>query len=100
MRPVVPIHQHPNRFPLSHNPQNGSMGQSPSPGARFSRGGPHQPDNYQMVYIQEDALTLKNELGQGEFGSVLKGTYRTPEGAVVITYIHVHVNFNVHCTCT
>ena len=36
-----------------------------------------------MVYIQEEALTLKNELGQGEFGSVLKGTYRTPEGNLV-----------------
>ncbi len=36
-----------------------------------------------MVYIQEEALTLKNELGQGEFGSVLKGTYRTPEGIMV-----------------
>ena len=79
------MHQHPNRPPQSSHPPdppNGLGGHSPIPGPR--RGGvPRQKDSYQMVYIQEEALTLKNELGQGEFGSVLKGTYRTPEGIMV-----------------
>ena len=42
-------------------------------------------DPYSMVYIQEKALSLGSELGQGEFGSVLRGTYKTPEGRLVRT---------------
>ena len=36
-----------------------------------------------MVAIKEDTLTLGQELGQGEFGSVLRGTYRGPDGKVL-----------------
>ena len=36
-----------------------------------------------MMSIQEESLELGPELGQGEFGSVLKGTYLTPEGRKV-----------------
>ena len=36
-----------------------------------------------MVGIKEKALRLGEELGQGEFGSVLKGTYRQPNGMMV-----------------
>lgn len=50
--------------------------------------GPHKPmgkdkDPYQMVAIKADALSLGDELGQGEFGSVLRGEYRTPDGKIV-----------------
>ena len=40
-------------------------------------------DTYQMVAIKEDSLHLGDELGQGEFGSVLRGTYRSPDGKLV-----------------
>ena len=36
-----------------------------------------------MVAIREEALTFGAELGQGEFGSVLRGTYRTKDGKVL-----------------
>ena len=36
-----------------------------------------------MVAIKEDTLNLGEELGQGEFGSVLRGTYRAPDGKVL-----------------
>ncbi len=36
-----------------------------------------------MVGIREDALVLGGELGQGEFGSVLRGTYRQSNGLVI-----------------
>ena len=49
----------------------------------------HKPkdmkDTYQMVAIKEDSLHLGEELGQGEFGSVLRGTYRSPDGKRVST---------------
>ena len=36
-----------------------------------------------MVAIKEDTLTLGEELGQGEFGSVLRGTYRGQDGKLL-----------------
>jgi len=39
--------------------------------------------NYQMVFINDKWLTLEKELGQGEFGSVLKGIYRPPNESPV-----------------
>lgn len=49
--------------------------------------GPGKPQknmhNYEMVAIKEDCLTLGAELGQGEFGSVLRGKYRPPGGKLV-----------------
>ena len=35
---------------------------------------------YQMVVIKEDNLDLWEELGRGELGPVLRGTYRDPSG--------------------
>ena len=49
----------------------------------------HKPkdmkDTYQMVAIKAETLNLGQELGQGEFGSVLRGTYRAPDGKLVST---------------
>ena len=36
-----------------------------------------------MVFINDKWLTLEKELGQGEFGSVLRGIYRPPNEAPV-----------------
>ena len=36
-----------------------------------------------MVAIKEEAIKLGEELGQGEFGSVLKGVYKDPTGKKV-----------------
>ena len=49
-------------------------------------------DNYEMMYIRKEDLKLKEELGQGEFGSVLRGTYKGPSGKVCV-YMYVR-------TCT
>ena len=38
-----------------------------------------------MVAIKAETLNLGQELGQGEFGSVLRGTYRAPDGKLVST---------------
>lgn len=67
-----------------------------------------------MVYIQETSLSLGPELGQGEFGSVLRGTYRMPDGKSVrgrerernrdmYMYIYMHMYYvyvlYVLCVC-
>lgn len=46
---------------------------------------PSTKDKYEMVPIKEEALLLGQELGQGEFGSVLRGKYRLPNGKSVST---------------
>ena len=43
------------------------------------------PKTDTMVYVQKELLDLGQELGQGEFGSVLMGTYCMPEGGSVST---------------
>lgn len=44
---------------------------------------PKEKDPYQMVAIKADSVTLGGELGQGEFGSVLRGKYKQPNGKMV-----------------
>ena len=52
-----------------------------------------------MVYVQKELLELGQELGQGEFGSVLMGTYRLPEGGsvsnttVLVAEVHIMLKF-------
>lgn len=52
------------------------------------------PKTDTMVYVKKELLELGQELGQGEFGSVLMGVYHAPEGRVSIacTYIHTPVS--------
>ena len=38
-----------------------------------------------MVFINDKYLTCGEELGQGEFGSVLRGKYKPPTGRPVST---------------
>lgn len=38
---------------------------------------------YTMVFINDKFLTFGDELGQGEFGSVLRGKYKEPGGKAV-----------------
>ncbi len=49
--------------------------------------GPHhktpRDSGYTMVFINDKFLTLGDELGQGEFGSVLRGKYKPPSGKAV-----------------
>ena len=47
---------------------------------------PAQPtNNAQQTVIQRDSLELGQELGVGEFGSVLKGVWTNPAGEKVNT---------------
>ena len=41
---------------------------------------------YTMVFINDKCLSLGEELGQGEFGSVLRGKYKPPGGKSVSLY--------------
>ena len=58
---------------------NGASGHPPQPILPK----PKREDKYEMVPIKEEALMLGQELGQGEFGSVLRGKYRLPSGKSV-----------------
>ena len=50
-------------------------------------------DPYQMVAIKEELIHLGQELGQGEFGSVLKGVYKD-KGKKVRLFNADHVTFS------
>ena len=98
-RPIVPVPQHrPPTSPRPHfssRPHNEGMS-SNAPTSKIPQfnSDTRRPESYQMVYILEEALILGTELGQGEFGSVLRGTYRTPESRVVSYHTEYHC-----CTC-
>ena len=55
-----------------------------------------EKDPYQMVAIKADNITLGGELGQGEFGSVLRGKYKQPNGKIVCTCKIKHLIMPVH----
>ena len=38
-------------------------------------------------FLPHDSLSLGTVLGEGEFGSVYKGTYQNPDGTVVTAHI-------------
>jgi hypothetical protein len=42
-------------------------------------------------FIPCDSLSLGTVLGEGEFGSVYKGTYQDPDGTVVMAH---HISFS------
>ena len=44
-----------------------------------------------MVAIKEESIKLGQELGQGEFGSVLKGVYTGSKGVKVRGAISLHI---------
>ena len=68
---------------LSHSPHSRRADPPPPPFHRPSR------DPYQMVAIKEDSIKLGQELGQGEFGSVLKGIYTDNKGVKVSPFFVV-----------
>lgn len=63
------------------SPSHRSAQPPPPPGLLMPN--PRKDSNYQMVCINESWLTLGEELGQGEFGSVLKGKYKPPNERIV-----------------
>jgi hypothetical protein len=41
-------------------------------------------------FLPHDSLTLGTVLGEGEFGSVFKGTYQNPDGTMVMVH---HISY-------
>lgn len=82
-RPIPPIPPH------SSGGGGAEMAALP-PMGEVGPGKPKNMGNYEMVAIKEDCLTLGTELGQGEFGSVLRGKYRPPGGKLVSTHSNMH----------
>ncbi|CAH1781694.1 unnamed protein product [Owenia fusiformis] len=53
----------------------------------------HNVENVTLKIIKASDITLGHELGQGEFGSVLRGTWKSPKGeriAVAVKTLHEH----------
>ena len=70
----------------TNNPSISSCQAPPPPGP--IRGKKEASKAYTMVYINDECLTLNEELGQGEFGSVLRGKYKPPNSRPVSPPTH------------
>ena len=83
--PPKPIGMPPSHRPIPPIPipmEPGAVPMLPAPD-EVGPGKPPNMRNYEMVAIKKECLTLGAELGQGEFGSVLRGKYRPAGGKMV-----------------